>query len=70
MLCTIVVILFTSVSKVNDKLYWSFCNHGYRIHPQQGCILISGPTGVGKATVAKAVARACRVHLVQVSIIF
>ena len=55
---------------MNDELYWSFCNHGYRIHPQQGCILISGPTGVGKATVAKAVARACRVHLVQVSVIF
>lgn len=43
------------------------CNHGYRIHPQQACILISGLTGVGKATVAKAVARACRVNLIQVS---
>ena len=31
------------------------------------CVLMSGPSGVGKATVAKAVARACRVHLIQVS---
>ena len=34
------------------------------------CVLMSGPTGVGKATVAKAVARACRVHLIQVSTVF
>ena len=45
-----------------------WCNYGYRIHPHQVCVLVSGPTGVGKATVAKAVARACRVHLIQVSV--
>ena len=32
------------------------------------CVLISGPTGVGKTAVARAVARACRVHLLPVSI--
>ena len=53
---------------VPTVLYYCLCNYGYRKHPRQMCVLISGPTGVGKTAVAKAVARACRVHLLPVSI--